>query len=115
MRKLIILALLVVALLACSSEPSVIQCQHFVDNVVKRSLNYPASFDEHSGLTISLANSDGRVSGNKEDGWRIHAPLIFGAQNAFGVKSDYIAWYWVDVDADSNCSNIRVGEIFPYY
>ena len=100
------------------SKPAFYQCEYQAELAVKRQLTFPATFDRHGTLTMSMGRNSAVVTAVRMDetgqSWRIKAPLIFGAANAFGVKSDYIAWYTANVRPNGDCWNVKVNSLRPY-
>ena len=103
------------AFAACgTSEPEFYHCQYDAELAVKRQLNFPATFDLHSTDTTRAGMDVAIITGDEVEGWRINAPLIFGAENAFGVKSDYRVFYTANVQPDGTCWGVTAENIQPY-
>ena len=77
-------------------------------------VNYITSFDQHDMDSLQVAQELGKVTGSKEDGWVVESIILFGTQNAFGVKSDFFFHYTASVDEDDNCGPIIPLEFGPY-
>ena len=107
----ILLGLVALSIVACGSTPLY---SHYAKQAIKHQLQYPSSFDEHGMLTISEMRERSSVYGNEVEGWEIETAIIFGAKNAFGVKSDFKVWYLANVNPDGKCVDIVVDEFLPY-
>ena len=110
----IILGLVTLSIVACGSTPLYTHCSSDAKQTIKRQLQYPSSFDEHGMLTTSEMRERSSVYGNEVDGWEINTAIIFGAKNAFGVKSDFKVWYLASVNPDGKCVEIVLDDFLPY-
>ena len=101
---------------ACSgvSTPQDYHCQYDAEERIKARLQYPSTYDEHGLLTRQKMKDLATVDGNKEDGWTITTAIMFGAKNAFGVQSDYLAWYTAEVSAEGKCGQIMLDDFISY-
>ena len=111
---LILLGLIALSIAACGSTPLYTHCSYDAKQTIKSELQYPSSFDAHGMLTTSEMRDWSTVYGNEVDGWEIETAIIFGAKNAFGVKSDFKVWYLAYVNPDGKCAEIVLGEFLPY-
>ena len=96
------------------SDPLHYHCSYDAQQVVKRHLAFPSTFDEHVSLSNSKARRLATVMGDGDRGWSIHTPMVFGTKNAFGVQSDYLVWYTATVDAEGDCTGIEIDQFIPY-
>ena len=110
----ILLGLVALSIVACGSTPLYTHCSYEAKQAIKRQLQYPSSFDEHGMLTTSEMRERSSVYGNEADGWEIETAIIFGAENAFGVKSDFKVWYLANVNPDGKCIEIVLDDFLPY-
>ena len=110
----ILLGLVALSIVACGSTPLYTHCSYDAKQAIKRQLQYPSSFDEHGMLTTSEMRDWSTVYGNEVDGWEIDTAIIFGAKNAFGVKSDFKVWYLANVNPDGKCVKIVLDDFLPY-
>ena len=111
----VLIGLVALILAACGGAPPHSICQWEAKQYIKQELMaYPSSFDEHGMDTSRAGNDLGKVTENKPDGWVVESVILFGAQNAFGVKEDWGFRYSAEVDKDNNCGPIRQLELTPY-
>ena len=110
----ILLGLVALSIAACESTPRYTHCSYDAKQAIKSQLQYPSSFDEHGIWTTSEMRERSSVYGNEVDGWEIETAIIFGAKNAFGVKSDFKVWYLASVNPDGKCVEIVLGDFLPY-
>ena len=110
-----VISLVILASVACSLDPPHYICEWNAERYIKRDLlTNPASFDQHQLDTTQVGLELGKVTGSKEDGWVVESIILFGTQNAFGVKSDFFFHYTASVDEDDNCGPIIPLEFGPY-
>ena len=112
----VLISLIGVVLLACGGGPPHYICKWDAERYIKRELvAFPATYDEHELDTTGVGLDLGKVTGNKEDGWVVESVILFGVENAYGVKQNYAFHYRASVDEDDNCGPITYLEFEPYY
>ena len=109
----LVIVLITLILASCSSAPQFYLCSYQAKQAIKGYLEYPSTFDEHEMKTMDIMMDESIIEGNKEDGWSIQTAVFFGVENGFGVKSDYVAAYRVQVDSEGNCGYIDILDIVP--
>ena len=111
----VLLSLVALLLVACSSTPQYTHCNYDAKRAIKLYLENPSTFDEHGLLTISSVKHLSHVfPWGTEGEYTLDTGIIFGAKNSFGVSQDYIAWFTAKVDADGDCYDIEVTDIHQY-
>ena len=112
---LLLTTLTALMLVACGSGPPHYICSWDAERYIKRELvAFPATYDKHELDTTGVGLEIGKVTGNKEDGWVVESVILFGVENAYGVKQNYAFHYRASVDEDDNCGPITYLEFEPY-
>ena len=93
---------------------AVAACAFYAERSVKQRLSFPATYDRHSMETATYQRDFATVTKNAKGGWAVNSAIAFGAKNAFGVQSDYLAAYTGDVSADGDCIDVAVSDFVPY-